>query len=629
MLRQSLAVLAQRVTAVTQVMRHRDARKTALEANAPEPEIPDLWVNLALGARALDRLGERGVRELDRSFDIGMRPARTGDPWSPTDAAGAPNPWNPSNWKVGKPSKPLDLLLILAFDDWAACDGEQLLATILGTGLEEIYRDEGIRLPGDIEHFGFMDGISEVGVRGEIEIDGGVRLVTTRYGVPPRDGVEYGRPGQPLAWPGQFLVGTATGTDSFDPAPQRYRNGSFLVFRRLSQDVRAFDEDTLEMANHLGISPARVRAAIVGRWPSGAALMRHTTEPESLDDPLTINYFQFGVDSPDLQLGNTLVTGSAADPAPLRGLNCPAFAHVRKVNPRDLPTDLGDTLMTQGFQMLRRGIPFGPLYDRKTLENPVNQEERGLLFLAYQRRPSLQFDKLNNSWMNVDDGPGPGGFDLLVGQRVSPQTGAYDVKDAIFYDAPEPTLGHSLAANRTWVKPTGGAYLFAPSISLIAALATPAAGDRERVLSFSITSAEFFRNDRLPSLQVSASGDDDLGQLRMVLPQHDGEVCIRSARGGNQLVTATWPETALLAPAAMAMQGATLTELDLSGLHFPTESLSNEEATILAQTEAFRSLKLDGVTLDGATLPLHQNLWVLSGSGKCPSVWNKATLSTS
>ena len=590
-LRSVLSALAPRVTPVPPVMRHRDGRKAALEANNDEPEIPDLWVNLALGAAALDRLDESAVRQLDPAFNTGMRPSRTGDSWSPTDANGGANPWHPSNWKVGNPQVPLDLLVMLAFDDWAQAGGDALVAEIDAIGIQEIYREQGIRLPNDAEHFGFADGIAEIGVRGDVEFDGQVRPITTRYGVPPRDGVEYGRPGQPLAWPGQFLVGAATGGTSTDPAPVRYRNGSFLVFRRLSQDVRAFDEDTVDMARALGMPEAHLRAAIIGRWPSGAALMRHHVEPPGADDALAANYFAFGTAAPDLQLASGAVTGAAADPAPIRGLICPAFAHVRKVNPRDLSTDLGDEVKTRSFQMLRRGIPFGPLFDRTDPGNPANEEPRGLLFLAYQRSPSRQFERLNTAWMNTPKGPGPGGFDLLVGQRVSAQTGFYEAKDATLYDAAEPTPGRDLVANRTWVKPSGGAYLFAPSLSHIRAMAVAPA-----------TNANLFKAKMVLTLDATDFAGAEAVRLERQMPRHDGDTQSRTKGDQTYLLAADWPETALLKSSAALLGGAGIASLDLSGKHFPTEKLSQEEAEVIAQQSELRSLRLDGVTLDGATL---------------------------
>lgn len=595
-LRAALAVLAPLVTPMAPVFRHRDTVKAALTAGEEPPEIPDLWVNLALGATALDRLGEREVRSLDEAFDVGMRPTRTGDPWKPVDAEGGPNPSHPSNWKVGRPGDPLALLLILAFDDRAAAGVDELLARLAAAGVEEIDREDGVRLKGDSEHFGFGDGIAEVGVRGEVEIDGAVRPVTTRYGVPARDGVEYGRPGQPLVWPGQILVGTEIGAGEVDPAPERYRNGSFLVFRRLSQDVRAFDEDTAQMAQDLAaaglaMTPERLRGLIVGRWPSGAALMRHAEDPGVADGLHAANYFAFVSEMPDLQLAVGAVAGARGDPAPLRGLQCPGFAHIRKVNPRDLPTNLGDPPHTLGLQMLRRGIPFGPPYDRTDPDNPVNGEDRGLLFLAYQRAPSRQFEPLNSNWMNLDNGPTAGGHDLLVGQHVPIDSGLHAPKSATLFPAAEPAPGHDFSAARTWVTPTGGAYLFAPSCSHIRSLAAalpapPAVEIRQAVLALG---AEAF-------LDVAAAAGPP------VLPRHDGEAVTVVRAGRERLREARWPATALLPATAPALSGAALQALDLSGDHFPEETLTAVEADALAGEPELRSLMMDGVTLDGATL---------------------------
>lgn len=577
-LRKALAVLSPLITPAAPVVRHRDARKDALAADDLEPEIADLWVNIALGAAAMKRLGEDAVAELDAAFRVGMRAARTGDPWSPVLDDGSVNPWNPSNWKIGKPGDPLDLLLIMGYDDWSLSKGDELLARLVDTGIEEIHRDSGHRLARDAEHFGFADGISEVGVRGDFRIDGVVRPITTRYGVQDRDGVSFGKPGQPLVWPGQFLVGAPRGSGEPDLAPARYLNGSFLVFRRLTQDVRAFDEDTASMAASLAIPPQQLRARIVGRWPSGDALMRHDSVPAQTDVPFSINYFLFGSEAPGLVVGATAVPGAPADPAPVRGLRCPAFAHIRKVNPRDLPTDLGDAARTLGFQMLRRGIPFGPVYDRVNPANPDNRTERGLLFLSYQRSPSLQFERLNSSWMNVDDGPGPGGFDLLVGQRVSSQTGTHVAKEAIWYDAPEPAAGHPFSAPRTWVRPSGGAYLFAPPMHMVASMAAgPAAAGM--------------------AVRRSARRSQAAAPVR-----HDGETVVRTLAGRNELLEGRWPETALLHESSTALGGAGFSMLDLSGAHFPTETLTAEEAASLAGEPYLTTLQVDGTTLDGTAL---------------------------
>jgi deferrochelatase/peroxidase EfeB len=91
-------------------------------------------------------------------------------------------------------------------------------------------------------------------------------------------------------------------------------------------------------------------------------------------------------------LGSRVVAGSTGDPF---GVGCPTISHIRKVNPRDRATNKGSGGRTLQFQMLRRGITYGPLFD------PANaQADRGLLFLAYMTSFQGQFLILNTDWMN-------------------------------------------------------------------------------------------------------------------------------------------------------------------------------------------------------------------------------------
>jgi Dyp-type peroxidase family len=468
--------LRPKLTTLTAAMQHRDERKRAIIAGASRPERGDLWLNLALGPRATDALSAVGIRTLDDAFHKGMRPSVTGDPTAAILPSGKPNPAHRENWVVGSRAAPVDLLLIFAHDRSVAEQAEPLveqLALLLG---RPVYREGAALLPGGIEHFGFRDGVSQAGVRGRIRQDGVERLLTTRYGVPSRDGVDFGRPGQPLVWPGKFLTGQPTFPGDNPGLPPEFTNGSFLVFRRLTQDVPSFDRDTEAMARELAqatglpISADELRAGLVGRFRSGAPLMRHERDPGRADGLHEINYFAFGAALPSITLADgTPVPGAPADPEVLRGRRCPVWSHIRKVNPRDVGTDRGDALITLGFQMLRRGIPFGPLYDRSNPNAPDNAKERGLLFLSYQRSIDDQFGSLNRGWMNQENLPHAGGFDLLVGQNVSEQSGLHAEKPAIFFGPPmtSPDSGAPLRAPTQWVTPTGGAFLFAPSITFI------------------------------------------------------------------------------------------------------------------------------------------------------------------
>jgi Dyp-type peroxidase family len=458
-LRRALRVILPRLTPLAAALDHRDQRKALFLGRIAALPATDLWLNYALGRRATDALGLSRLGDEDIAYLAGMVPARTGDSRRATLGDGSPNPAAPPNWVVGGPNRPLDLLLIFAADRDVAAAAQPVVDALQACGLTPIYRELGRLLPGHQEHFGFQDGISNPGVLGIVEIAGARRHLTTRYGVPDRNGVAYGKPGEPLADPGQFLFGEGA-----------LRNGSFLVFRRLRQDVAAFYADSIELAAAIGQSlgttqsAETVRARIVGRFPSGEPLMRPAANPAHPDSEFAINYFDFAGSLPDLVLATgERVAGAAGDPLVAEGGSCPIWAHIRKVNPRDLATDKGGPDETRGFQMLRRGIPYGPPYDHARPDNPENAADRGLLFLAYQRSISKQFETLNGDWMNSEVNPSRGGFDLLVGQRLA-AGGEHAGKPANWFDtASQQTV--AIATSRQWVLPTGGAYLFAPSLS--------------------------------------------------------------------------------------------------------------------------------------------------------------------
>ena len=109
-------------------------------------------------------------------------------------------------------------------------------------------------MPGELkghEHFGFEGGVSQPGIRGHLP-GAEQNLLTPRF-VDPKDrnALKFAKPGQPLIWPGEFVLGYPLQADNDDviagppdpdnsPWPVWARNGSFLVFRRLRQDVAGF-----------------------------------------------------------------------------------------------------------------------------------------------------------------------------------------------------------------------------------------------------------------------------------------------------------------------------------------------------------------------------------------------------
>ena len=129
-----------------------------------------------------------------------------------------------------------------------------------GPALELLYEERGEDLPGDLsghEHFGFKDGISQPGVRGRLP-DPPHDLITPRL-IDPQDPLAsfFGKPGQPLVWPGQFLFGYVrqhdqlpTATMPSRDAPEWAKHGSFLVsaaYARMSPDSGGMEDTATKL----------------------------------------------------------------------------------------------------------------------------------------------------------------------------------------------------------------------------------------------------------------------------------------------------------------------------------------------------------------------------------------------
>ena len=332
----------------------------------------------------------------------------------------------PLGWLFGDRDETTpDVLVIFGSGDLQTVnDGAQGLLNQLGDSIKVVYREEGRRLANDTEHFGFVDGISQPGFRGRID--------ATTFATPrslPADNPladQWARPGQPVTWPGQFIFGYAglQPDAPFEPGPiigadPILKNGSLLVLRRLSQDVDGFRNAMHALAEQLSRLTNKtweeetVSALCVGRWRDGTPVTQSPDRPndEISGDPFRRNGFQYlrpiGAVTLNDQGRGVAFPGADADP---NGLRCPFFGHVRKVNPRDHPTDDGSANTTLRFQMLRRGIPFGPAWP-----GHPDDQERGLIFLSYQTSIAKQFRHLMTRWVKSPTQPLDGGIDPIIG----------------------------------------------------------------------------------------------------------------------------------------------------------------------------------------------------------------------
>lgn len=207
-------------------------------------------------------------------------------------------------------------------------------------------------------------------------------------------------------------------------SPHRY--GSYLVFRKLEQNVRRFNEQVRNIARHLYAPNAieLAEAQTMGRFRNGM--------PLTLSSGDLTNDFEY--------LKNTDAVGS----------KCPFHAHMRKANSRD-----------RGYkakQLTRRGIPYG--HRRPDLSDEP-ETGVGLLFMSYQSVVA-NFEEIQ---IKCND-PGPDAdrstMDPIIGQSLPGEHLRPQAWNKKWHDPDSfPYLFQPV------VRLLGGGYFFVPSISYL------------------------------------------------------------------------------------------------------------------------------------------------------------------
>ncbi|HMI86339.1 MAG TPA: Dyp-type peroxidase [Polyangiaceae bacterium] len=469
--------------------------------------VQSTWINIAFSFDALSMLSPKDAELFtDQAFREGLAKRAVS---TLSDPAKPEMEGNPKNWVFGGPGNEPDVVIIVASDDPddLAATVDRIEASIYGgrsangdslpSGVHVVYKQQGATLPPPLtghEHFGFLDGVSQPAIRGRLSSDPH-DVLTLRQN--PND-PDQGKPGQDLLWPGEFVFGypgqkgnateaeggvAAKGADSLiGRGPSWAKDGSFLVVRRLRQDVPGFHAFLRDTAQSLNIGSDELGARLVGRWKSGAPVLRApgADVPALAADDCANNNFEFqdvtakippGAGGPT-QCSDHTFKQSEGDKT---GAICPFAGHIRKTYPRDDTGTLSNAIgevSTQTHRLLRRGIPFGqPFFEPKDASKMPDDGNRGLVFAAYQTSIVEQFEFVQASWANNIDfkdvrvaGSVQSGHDLIIGQ-----SNANDVR----VRRCRVTVGESqieIEAPRDWVIPTGGGYFFAPSISALGLL---------------------------------------------------------------------------------------------------------------------------------------------------------------
>jgi deferrochelatase/peroxidase EfeB len=355
----------------------------------------------------------------------------------------------PERWQWGGPgTAPVDVLLMLYAADTATLDAlcnsyEQGFAA---SGLVELHRLDTVDLAA-VQPSNFGDGISQPAVEflspSRASNDAVIRAGEFVLGYPN----EYG-----LYTESPFVA------DQAGPArllPKRHdgdgrdfgRNGTYLVFRQLAQDLDGFwaflDQVTRRPDGTSDRDEAiRLAAKIVGRWPSGAPLV---LSPDA-DDPAlaTANDFRYFHEDP-------------------QGLRCPLGSHIRRANPRDSlapkPGEQASLDVNKRHRIIRRGRQQAGTDGSAAPGAPPRAT--GLHFICLNANIARQFEFVQATWVTNPK------FNGLY-EDADPLIGTQPGRTFRIPGSPVRTRVRGLPA---FVRVEAGAYFFLPGIRALRYLA--------------------------------------------------------------------------------------------------------------------------------------------------------------
>jgi len=346
--------------------------------------------------------------------------------------------------------KDIDALVIIADDNPEILNQKFLeIQQQLKNITTNIFVEQGDTLRQDfngkslvVEHFGYADGISQP--------------------IFLQQGVKSGRNFSQDAPLDLVLIPDPFGTSGVS-------FGSFLIFRKLEENVQGFRKAEFALSQALGIPFELAGAMAVGRFEDGTPLVL-----QSNDGSPGLNDFDYQGDS--------------------QGLRCPFQSHIRKSNPRlESVKENGPFAQSKeqelGHRIARRGVTYGgPLSDFSQDFDRLPRTGVGLLFMCYQSDIWEQFEFIQRFWCNnpkflepaMNNNPNyhRTGLDAVIGQRQGNQ------EDPLIKEVPEAPKNWPESYGQPTVQPVitpenefgqfvtlkGGEYFFSASITFLKSL---------------------------------------------------------------------------------------------------------------------------------------------------------------
>lgn len=326
------------------------------------------------------------------------------------------------------------------------------------------------------EHFGFADGFGDPVFEGQYPEE----VMAERV-------VGQGKRTADQTWvplaTGEFLLGYPDEAQEVPGAPMPLdfsRNGTFMAYRKLHQNVKSFSEYISSTASRYAASfgvdqeeaEETLRAKMAGRWSDGVPLMVAPTYGEWQVFRGRLAKAKADNNETEFKRLNQQLTDFtyAAD---TDGSKCPFSSHLRRANPRDMldPTvpanataqqlTKASSVLNNRRRLLRRGLPYGTT-------TPIHSDEveQGVLLLFLCSNLFRQFEFIQQQWMQY-------GLDFNAGNDTCPIIGNHG-PEAKFVIATSADSGRPpFICDRPpqFVETRGGAYFFVPSMTALRLIA--------------------------------------------------------------------------------------------------------------------------------------------------------------
>ncbi len=449
---------------------------------------PEATTNVSMSYNGLKKLGisVQTLQTFPDEFIMGMRGRRT--------ILGDDGPSDPTNWDkvwhenvhlfvaVGGPTpeaveKRYQEILKLKKEGVVLLKGHKGTSDYQNTSAIFI---DGV--PTNKEHFGYSDGISNPFFKGMTEEMGNVIGGGKKSGVKDNG---YGDPESKSTWEpletGEFILGHKDEAQEYPVAPMpplMAKNGSFLVYRKLHENVGMFNQFMKEHAEKYPGGLELLAAKMAGRWRNGVPLTTYPNEEEAnqlaaqrSEALLKLSQAKTPAErkkaKEDFNKINIKFTGFDYD-HDIDGGHCPVGSHMRRMNPRG-SLEFGNqnafdtpSALTDRRRLLRRGLPYG-----KAESPESNDGEHGIIFMAIVANIKRQFEFVQQQWMNY-------GNDFKLANDKDPLLGNHhegeklkDNRMIIEGDVETERPPYFLSHIPRFVETRGGEYFFIPSMTAL------------------------------------------------------------------------------------------------------------------------------------------------------------------